>query len=277
MSTKKASKKPAASKKATTKKAAAKKKSTTKKPAAKKPVTKKASKPATKATKKPAAKKKAATKPAKKTATKKTAAKKPAKKPAAKPAKKPSAKPAAKAKATTNTVSKASFTPPTEFTPLFVTLEEWVNGGKFDGFDLEAYQSFNEQYKPSDWTQNPETNQKMFSFAMDGTGGQFSIWNNGSSDKLEELPVVLLGSEGSTIALTQNVPEFFFLMASGVDPSQIEYGGISGKETRHADFMVFVKKQWTGRSFASPKEIFANAKKSLQKDFEAFLEKEMKK
>lgn len=270
----------ATAKKASPKKSA--KKPATKKPAAKKVAAKKAP------TKKPAAKKVAAKKPAvKKPAPKKPVAKPAAKKPAVKKApakaaktptkkatpapaaKKPAAKPAAKAPSPKK--SGPSFTPPGAFTPLFTSLEQWVNGGKLGEIDFEVYQNFNEQYKPSDWFSEPALDKVMFSFAMDGTGGQFTIWQNGSSAQLEDLPVVLLGSEGSTIVLTQNVPEFFALVAAGIDPAQLEYQGISGKEKPHADFSAFVKSQWPQKSFASPKEIFSNAKKTLQVSFEAFV------
>jgi hypothetical protein len=227
-----------------------------KKPAAKKPAVKKA-------TVKKAAAKKA---PIKKAAVKKVAAKAPTKKAA--PAKKPTAKiPSSK-----KTGANLSFTPPEEFTEIFTTLEAWANHGKLGSMDFEVYQSFNEQYKPSDWNRKPEMDKIMFTFAMDGAGGQFTIWQNGSSEHLEELPVVLLGNDGSMIALTQNVPEFFYLLAAGIDPSQLEYQGISGKEKPKSDFLDFVKKQWPSRSFATPKEIFANAKKKLQASFESFLE-----
>lgn len=50
-------------------------------------------------------------------------------------------------------------------------------------------------------------------FAQDGTGGLYVIWQRGES--LDHAPVVLLGSEGSCVAIAPDAESFLEAIASG--------------------------------------------------------------
>src|SRR5688572_26113787 len=176
--------------------AKAKKKATKKKSPAKAKPAKKAAPKKAKAAAKKATPKKAA--PKKKAAAKKAAPKAP--------------KPAPETTPTNGAEAPAWAL---EFPPVLQSLVDWVNGGKLEGVDFEMYAGFNEQYKPSDWTSNPATDSELFSFGMDGTGGQVAIWRNDASKEFDALPIVFLGSEGEVSPLATNLPAFLHTLASG--------------------------------------------------------------
>lgn len=212
----------------------------------------------------------------KKAAPKKSAAKKVAKKAA--PKKK--AKPAAKKKAATPTKSPPPATPAAEapslpevtfdFVPEVAAFCALVNSGAAGEADLEGYQSFNEQYKPSDWAQNPALDQQMLTFAMDGAGGQFSLWRQPGRALLDN-PVVQLGDDGELHVLAKDFASFVALVAEGVD--------LFSKSLEDLDerpqLKDFVKKTWGERDFGDAGDILQNAKTAWS-NFEEWMRTQVK-
>jgi hypothetical protein len=223
------------------KKISAKKKSAPKKVAAKKPAPKKV------AAKKPAPKKVAAKKPA----PKKVAAKKPAPKKVA--AKKPAPK---KIVAKAPAAASPSTLPPisSEFVEEIAAFCELVNSGAAGDADLEGYASFNEQYKPSDWARNPAVDEHMLTFAMDGAGGQFTLWRQPGRALLDN-PVVQLGDDGELHVLAPDFPSFVALVAAGVNL----FSRSTDELSPQPQLQQFLTETWSGRAFDDAAAILSSA------------------
>ena len=219
---------------ATKKKIAAKKRSAPKKVAAKK-------KPAPKkvAAKKPAPKKVAAKKPA----PKKVVAKKPA-------PKKVVAKEPAPAAAAPSTLPPRS----SEFVEEIAAFCELLNSGAAGDADLEGYASFNEQYKPSDWARNPAVDQHMLTFAMDGAGGQITLWRQPGRELLDN-PVVQLGDDGELHVLAPDFPSFVALVAAGVNLFSRSTDDLSPQP----QLQEFLTETWSDRTFDDAATILSTA------------------
>ena len=164
----------------------------------------------------------------------------------AKPKAKAQAKPKAKAQAKPKAAApKAKAAAPqvkaaagwSTFPPVLASLEKWVNGGRAGEIDFEMYQSFNEQYKPSDWTRNAKTDEELFTFGMDRSGGQVAIWRNDAAKELDALPIVFMGSEGEIKPFATTLPKFLFLLASGLGPAEAFFGGEANPNDEMLDWV----------------------------------------
>jgi hypothetical protein len=153
------------------------------------------------------------------------------------------------------------------FPEILKGFEEIINSGHGGEIDLEVYQSFNEQYKPSHWTRNPKTDDELWSFASDGTGGQLAVWQHIPGLPVEERPVVFLGSEGEVSPLASDLASFFNLIAHGKDPYQVATDTHSDTQPANPEMLEWVAEQWPNRKFPAPKKIIADAK-SKYKHFE---------
>jgi hypothetical protein len=214
-------------------------------------------------------KKAASKKKTKKATTKKAASKKKTKKKAAASA--TTKKAVATTKATTKaTTSAAVVEKAGDFPEALKHLEEVVNGGQAGEMDFEMYQSFNEQYKPSDWTRNPKTDDELWSFGMDGTGGQVALWRHEPNVKLEDRPVVMLGSEGEVSAIASDLPSFLYLVANGMGPYEVAFDMLTGDEEANDEMLEWINEQWPKRKFPDAKKIIKEAKSKF-KHFEKHL------
>lgn len=181
----------------------------------------------------------------------------------------------AKAKANTKVTAKAKAKPATkaaapvekagEFPSVLKRLEEIVNGGQAGEMDFEMYQSFNEQYKPSDWTSNPKSDEDLWTFGMDGSGGQVALWRHEPSAKLEDRPVVMLGSEGEVSPIATDLPSFLYLVANGVGPMEVLFDMVNWDDLQASDeILAWVREEWPDRKFPAPKKIVTDAKSKLK-------------
>lgn len=201
--------------------------------------------------------------PAKK---KKPAPKKKKPAPKKKKAAAPKKKAAPKAAAPKPVAAKPAGEKWTTFPAVLVELNDWVNGGRAGEIDFEMYESFNEQYKPSDWTRNPATDDELFTFAMDGTGGQVAIWRRDPGGSHDDQPIVFMGSEGEVKPLAMSLPGFLFLIASGLGPLEITSGG---EPAENEEMMAWVKESYPDVA-TDTTAILDEAAKKLA-DFEAHL------
>jgi hypothetical protein len=208
---------------------------------------------------------------AKKRVAKKAAARKSAPKKAA--AKK---KPAAKAKKASGTTAAAPAVAVavawTEFPPVLEELVEWVNGGKAGEVDFEMYESFNEQYKPSDWTRNPASDSEFFTFGMDGTGGQVALWRKDPKADAVAQPVVFLGSEGEVKPLATSLPGFLKLLASGLGPLEVTSGG---EPSVNAEMLSWVNSSFPDSQLGETAAILDEAASTLS-NFEQYIRSHVK-
>jgi len=199
----------------------------------------------------------------KKTAPKKKAAapkkkKLVAKKKVAAPKKKKVAAPKKKAAAKTAAPKQAAATSWTKFPPVLATLAEWVNEGRAGEVDFEMYASFNEQYKPSDWTRNPKTDEELFTFGMDGSGGQVAIWRTDGAKAFDALPIVFMGSEGEIKPLATALPKFLHMLASGIGPLEV-----GSDASPNDEMLAWVRTEYPSESFGEPSEILEEAEAQL--------------
>lgn len=211
------------------------------------------------ASKKKPAKKKAAPKKAPRKAAKKAAPKKAAKRAA------PKKKPAAKKPAAVTAAPAAA--PWKEFPPVIKELVAWVNEGRAGDVDFEMYESFNEQYKPSDWTRNPASDAELFTFGMDGTGGQVAIWRRDPQADFASLPIVFLGSEGEVKPLAMSLPGFLQLLSHGLGPLETTF---AKAPEPNEEMQAWVRGAFPDRELAAPAAILGEAAEALS-DFEQYV------
>ncbi len=141
-----------------------------------------------------------------------------------------------------------------ELPKLMIALAPWVEDGRCSVSDLEFYEAFNDQYRPSDWTRNGAADEELLTFAQDGAGGQYALWVGGP-DGLEAAPVVKLGDDGDLLVLGRDLLDFAWLLSCGVEPI-----GISEDITLPTDLVsseemqAWIFEQEPGRTFGSVRE-----------------------
>ncbi len=137
-------------------------------------------------------------------------------------------------------------------------LADWVHGGRCTVHDLEFYEAFNQEYRPSHWTRNPDSDEALGTFAQDGAGGQYALWFDAPGDGPR--PVVKLGDDGDLVVLALDALEFAWLIASGVEPIGVREGGaIAGAEAPSEALQQWVQQQDPARDFGAPDAIIARA------------------
>jgi len=155
-----------------------------------------------------------------------------------------------------------------DFPPVLQELaSRWIHGDGMQGraIDLEMYESFNEQYKPSDWSGDPSLDEVVSTFAMDGSGGQVALWRRGPGDE----PVVMLGSEGEVVVFSRDLAGFLHQLAHGVDPILVPYNGLKDGPPIPA-MVAWIKASFPGAALLSPAAEFTAAQ-ALRKEFDALL------
>jgi hypothetical protein len=128
------------------------------------------------------------------------------------------------------------------------------------GADVEVYSTFNQAYKPSDWTRDPTSDEEFATFAQNGVGSQYALWLGASKDALRA-PVVLFGRDGEAAVLAEDLHGFFALFAAGVDPSLAIADG-EAKGEPNAALGAWLKKGASGKKPGTPAQILARAAKA---------------
>ncbi|MFY0540711.1 hypothetical protein [Nannocystis pusilla] len=96
-------------------------------------------------------------------------------------------------------------------------LADWVMNGRCTVSDLEFYEQYNQEYRPSDWMRKPIADEEFFTFVQDGAGGQYALHLVGDGD-VDRAPVVKLGRDGEVAVLGRDLIDFAWLIACGVEP-----------------------------------------------------------
>ncbi len=137
-------------------------------------------------------------------------------------------------------------------------LAEWVHNGRCTVQDLEFYEEFNQEYRPSSWTGNPDTDLSFGTFAQDGAGGQYALWFDAPGGGLP--PVVKLGDDGDLVPLAGDALEFAWLIACGVEPIGVgEDGAFAMPPVPCEPMQDWVRGQDPERDFDAPAEVIARA------------------
>lgn len=138
-----------------------------------------------------------------------------------------------------------------------------------EGFDLEVYGSFDEQYTASEWARNPAAGEHLRTFAIDGAGGQFVLWRRGASPSIDRA-VVFLGSDGEAAVLAPDLHGFLSRLAHGQDRrAMMERPKSAGKLDE--EMASLIGKHFPGREIANPKAV-GEAARALQSDLAALID-----
>lgn len=143
-----------------------------------------------------------------------------------------------------------------EMPDILFALTEWVHEGRCNVRDLEFYESFNDQYRPSHWTRNEASDDSLGTFAQDGAGGQYALWFD-VPDGTQ--PVVKLGDDGDLRVLAVDTLDFAWLLACGVEPIAIHEADDTVEGEPTPAMQDWVRAQSPGRAFESPAAVLARA------------------
>ncbi len=154
-----------------------------------------------------------------------------------------------------------------EIPDTLLALAEWVHNGRCTVSDLEFYEEFNQEYRPSHWTRNPASDDALGTFAQDGAGGQYALWFDAPGDGPP--PVVKLGRDGELLPLAVDALAFAWLLACGVEPIAVrDDGAFEGPTTPSEALQDWVRLQDPERDFDQPAAVIAEA----ARDFPTFVD-----
>lgn len=90
------------------------------------------------------------------------------------------------------------------------------------GFELEIDEN-HENWKM--YSEDPNFYNCLFTFAKaDGSGSDYSFWINNNQTNLDEVPIVIAGSEGGLHVVAENIKELLKILAYDVEASVDHYG-----------------------------------------------------
>jgi hypothetical protein len=140
-----------------------------------------------------------------------------------------------------------------DFPELITAIKSWVMNGRCTVRDLEFYETFNQEYRPSHWMPNPAADDELWTFAQDGAGGQYVLWVAPSG--VDGAPVLKLGRDGELVVLGRDLLDFAWLIACGLEPIAVQDGGgFRGELTASAEMQQWLRSLAPERSFGSARE-----------------------
>ncbi|MDC0721115.1 hypothetical protein [Nannocystis bainbridge] len=140
------------------------------------------------------------------------------------------------------------------FPSLVEQLSDWVMNGRCTVSDLEFYEQYNQEYRPSHWMRNPAADEEFFTFVQDGAGGQYALHLVGELDG-DHAPVVKLGRDGEVAVLGRDLIDFAWLIACGVEPIGVgDNGELRDPFEASAPMQAWVRTLDPGRSFGTAQE-----------------------
>lgn len=145
------------------------------------------------------------------------------------------------------------------FPSLVEQLSDWVMNGRCTVSDLEFYERYNQEYRPSDWMRKPVADEEFFTFVQDGAGGQYALHLVGDVD-VDRAPVVKLGRDGEVAVLGRDLIDFAWLIACGVEPIGVgDHGKLRGSFEASAPMQAWVRTLDSSRTFGTAEETLQNA------------------
>lgn len=140
------------------------------------------------------------------------------------------------------------------FPSLVQQLADWVMNGRCTVSDLEFYEQYNQEYRPSDWMRKPIADEEFFTFVQDGAGGQYALHLVGDVD-IDRAPVVKLGRDGEVAVLGRDLIDFAWLIACGVEPIGVgDNGQLRGPFEASAAMQAWVRTLDANRTFGTAEE-----------------------
>ncbi len=136
---------------------------------------------------------------------------------------------------------------------LITAISPWIRDGRCTVKDLECYETFNQEYRPSYWMPNPAADDELWTFAQDGAGGQYVLWVAPAG--VDGAPVLKLGRDGEVVVLGRDLLDFAWLIACGLEPIEVEDGGkFRGTLTASAEMQQWLRSLAPARSFGTARE-----------------------
>jgi hypothetical protein len=152
---------------------------------------------------------------------------------------------------------------PGKFPGALTELRSIITGPIQRQLDLWGYESFNETYKPSDWTRNKASDETLFTFGKDGVGGQALIWMRNPKAPLLENPVAFLGRDGEVAVIATTFAKFARLLSLGIGPFAIASDGVPEEPKPVPAIEAWAKRHFSGAQSDSSEAIIGEGKKRL--------------
>ena len=149
------------------------------------------------------------------------------------------------------------------FPALVADISDWVMNGRCTVSDLEFYEEFNQEYRPSHWMRNPAADDEFLTFVQDGAGGQYTLWVGGGETNP---PVVKLGRDGEIAVLGRDLVDFAWLISCGVEPIGVgDDGELRDPFEASPEMQAWVRSLAPERSFGSARETLDAARAAYPK------------
>lgn len=128
------------------------------------------------------------------------------------------------------------------------------------------------------WRNNDEFLKRLYPFAQaDGCGSMYVIWDNGNSDSLSEMPIVVFGDEGDIHIVAENLKDLLHITSYDVEISALDRVDFWEKgEDYEPSKDLFNYLKWLETEFGltqikKPSKIVKEAQKKYKKAFNSWM------
>jgi hypothetical protein len=144
------------------------------------------------------------------------------------------------------------------------------------GFALEVESKALPLYKL--WSKKPEFLAKLMTLGgANGTGSDYCVWNDGSSNSLKELPIVIFGDEGGQHVIAENLSQLLQILGADVEPmvslDAVSYVKAPGEDPSPSidKFRMLLEVQFGITPSRKPETIVKRAQARLKAKFDAWI------
>lgn len=134
------------------------------------------------------------------------------------------------------------------------------------------------------YSEDPNFYNYLFEFAnSDGSGSSYAFWINDNQTDLENVPIVVSGSEGGIHIVAENIQQLLLILASDSEPmtdfdsvyycEDDEDSEYTFKSQCNPIYLQWLKDQFNYANFENPNIIVKKAQDKYQKQFKEWIEK----
>lgn len=130
----------------------------------------------------------------------------------------------------------------------------------------------------SSWSENEEFLDKLMPFAQaNGSGSMYVLWDNGSGNSLNELPVVVFGDEGGYHIVAKNIFEFMQLLTFDTEISVDHEEAYFYKDDDYEEsenlqeYIDWLKENFNLNPIKETESILKHAQEKYQTDFNKWI------
>lgn len=135
------------------------------------------------------------------------------------------------------------------------------------------------------YSEDPNFYNYLFEFAnAEGSGSSYAFWINNNQTELEDVPIVVSGSEGGIHIVAKNIKELLHILAADCEP-MIDFDGVhyisfsdmyddeeDYTSKYHSLYLQWLKNNFNYEHFPDPNEIVKKAQDKYQKQFNEWIE-----